>query len=158
MCVLFVLHGFKLVADTYQLFLLFKITSLGQWLSYLYFRAWIIYFTSYLLIICFHFFLSFFFRFILYTGMCVLVLNTAVFKVLPETACIAVFHHRQTWYCLFFGCTGLENIFRVVTKKIGRWGNWKHKYGIYIFSKQQKAFFNTLYISYQLYNKLQNSS
>jgi hypothetical protein len=30
MYVLFVLHGFKLVVDTYQLFLLFKITSLGQ--------------------------------------------------------------------------------------------------------------------------------
>ena len=42
MFVLFVLHGFKLVVDTYQLFLLFKFTSLGQWLSYLYFRAWII--------------------------------------------------------------------------------------------------------------------
>jgi hypothetical protein len=40
--VLFALHGFKLVVDTYQLFLLFKITLLGQWLSYLYFRACII--------------------------------------------------------------------------------------------------------------------
>jgi hypothetical protein len=29
----------------------------------------------------------------------------------------------------FFGCTGLEKIIRVVTKKIGRWGKWKHKYG-----------------------------
>jgi hypothetical protein len=38
-------------------------------------------------------------------------LNTAVFKVLPEIACIA----------------GLKNIFRVVTKKIGRRVNWKHK-------------------------------
>jgi hypothetical protein len=94
--VLFALHGFKLVVDTYQLFLLFKITLLGQWLSYLYFRACIIsvyiLFIYYLFIFCFHFFLSFFFRFILY--MCVFVLITAVFKILPEIARIAVFHHR----------------------------------------------------------------
>jgi hypothetical protein len=85
--------------------------------------------------------------------MCVFVLITklTVFKVLPEIAWIAVFHHRQTWYCLFFGCAGLQKIFRVVTKKIGRWGNWKHKYGkIFVFLNKKTAFrfFNILFISY----------
>jgi hypothetical protein len=127
MYVLFVLHGFKLVVGTYQLFLLFKITSLGQWLSYLYFKPWIIF--CYILFIYYLFsFLSVF----LFSYKCVFVLMTAVFKVLPEIAWIAVFHHRQILINLFFSvCTGLEKIFRVVTKKIGQWGNWKHKYGKY---------------------------
>ena len=157
MCVLFVLHGFKLVVDTYQLFFIVQnhfirsmvIISVFQSMNNVFLHL------IYLLFVFISFCLSFFTSFYI----CVFVVITAVFKVLPEIAWIEVFHHRQTWYCLFFfGCTGLEKIFRVVTKKIGRWGNWKHKYGIYIFSKRKKAFFNTLFISYQLYNKLQNSS
>jgi hypothetical protein len=31
-----------------------------------------------------------------------------------------------------------KKIFRVVTKKIGGWGNWKHKYGKYFFFVNQK--------------------
>ena len=128
MYVLFVLHGFKLVVDTYQLFLLFKITSLGQWLSYLYFRAWIISFYILSIYYLFSFLSVFLFSFhFVYVCVCI---DYSCFQGFTRNSRLTVFHHRQTWYCLFFfGCTGLEKIFRVVTNKIGRWGNWKHKYG-----------------------------
>jgi hypothetical protein len=60
-------HFTHLIRCQTMKFLLFKITSLGQWLSYLYFRAWIISFYILFIYFSFHFFLSFFFRFIFYT-------------------------------------------------------------------------------------------
>ena len=150
MYVLFVLHGFKLVVDTYQLFLLFKITS--------YIRSMVIIsvFQSmnniflhliYLLFVFISFCLSFFASFCI----CVcLVLITAVFKVLLEIAWIAVFHHRQTYF--FFGLYRTrKQIFRVVTKKIGRWGIGNTNMANIFFSKPKKKafrFFNILFISY----------
>jgi hypothetical protein len=43
-------------------------------------------------------FISFCLSFFTSFCICVFVVITAVFKVLPEIAWIAVFHHRQTWY------------------------------------------------------------
>jgi hypothetical protein len=61
-----------------------------------------------------------------------------------------VIYYKVVILSFFSVCTGLETIFRVITKTIGWWGNWKHKYGTHKNLSKKKAFmlFTILFISY----------